>query len=90
MSPQTFAKDKDSLLDYQIDWSRWLDGDTISSSTWTANGDIVIDSNSNTATTATVWLTGGVVGKNYRLTNHIITAAGRAEDRTITVKVRQR
>jgi hypothetical protein len=90
MSPQTFAKDKDSLLDYQIDWSRWLDGDTISSSTWTANGDIEIVSSSNTATATTVWLTGGVVGKNYRLTNHIITAAGRAEDRTITVKVRQR
>jgi len=88
--PHIFAKDVDSLLDYQIDWTRWLDGDTISASTWTANGDIEIVRNSNTATATTVWLTGGVVGTNYRLTNHIITAAGRAEDRTITVKVRER
>jgi hypothetical protein len=28
------TKDKDEVLDYSVDWSRWLNGATISSVTW--------------------------------------------------------
>ena len=30
----TFTKDPDAVLDYSVDWSLWLAGDTISSSEW--------------------------------------------------------
>lgn len=88
--PQSHTKDVDAVLDYTVDWSAWLDGDTISTSTWEADDGITIDSDTNTATTATVWLSGGTLGATYRITNHIVTAAGREDDRTITVKAYQR
>jgi hypothetical protein len=37
-------KDKDEVLDYSVDWSRWLAGATISSITW------YVDDASNTKT----------------------------------------
>lgn len=88
--PQSFVKDPEAILDYPIDWSAWLDGDTIATSTWVAEDGITIDSDTNTATTAVVWLSGGTLGMTYRITNHIVTAGGREDDRTITVKAYQR
>lgn len=93
---QEFEKDPDAVLDYTIDWSDWLDDDTISTSAWATparadeDDDITIDDDSNTTTIATVWLSGGTPGLHYKVTNHIVTADGREEDRTITIKVKQR
>lgn len=90
MSPQAFIKDPDAVLDYSIDWSDWLDDDTIATSTWEAEDDITVDSDSSTSTTTTIWLSGGTVGAKYRVTNHIVTAAGREDDRRITIRIRDR
>lgn len=84
------TKDPSSVLDYQLDWSAWLAGnDTISTSTWSASG-ITIDSDANTSTSATVWLSGGVAGNKYRVTNRIVTAGGRTAERTIEVTCAER
>lgn len=88
--PQTFMKDPDAVLDYQVDWSSWLDTDTISTSAWTVPSGITKDSDTNTDTTATIWLSGGVDGADYDLINHITTANGREDDRTIKVQVRSK
>jgi hypothetical protein len=85
-----FTKDPSAVLDYQIDWSDWLDSDTISSSDWTAQTGITIDSDTNTTTTATVWLSGGTAGKTYRVTNTIVTAGLRTDERSIDIYVTQR
>ncbi len=82
-----FRKDPQAILDYVIDWSDWLDGDTITASTWTAPTGITVDSDSHTTTATTVWLSGGTLGETYSLVNHITTAAGREDDRTIKIKV---
>lgn len=86
---QIFTKDPDAVLDYTVNWATWLDGDTISTSTWTVASGITEDSDSNTTTTATVWLSGGTAGRTYAATNNIVTAAGRENDATITIKVQQ-
>lgn len=86
----SFFKDPQAVLDYAIDWAAWLGDDTIAESTWTAPAGITIDSSESSATAATVWVSGGTVGQTYRLTNHIVTAAGREEDRTITLTVQER
>jgi hypothetical protein len=39
---------------------------------------------------ATVYLSGGSVGSNYAVVNRITTAAGRVDERTITILVRDR
>lgn len=86
-----YSKDPDAVLDYHLDWARWLDGDSLVSSTWTAEpAGITIDSHGLEGDLATVWLTGGTVGQAYRVTNHIVTAQGRADDRTLIVSVRER
>ena len=81
-------KDVDAVLDYTIDWSDvFPTGDDISVSTWTADTGITVDSDTETTTTTTVWLSGGTKGEVYDVTNHATTAAGREDDRTITVQV---
>lgn len=90
MSSNTFHKDPEAVLDYVVDWEDWLDGDTISTSTWTVPTGITKDSDSNSTTTTTIWLSGGTVATRYALVNHIVTAAGREDDRTICVVVKQK
>lgn len=86
-------KDPAEVLDYQVDWdgvNSWLQGDTITSATWTVPAGLTQVSDSRTATTATVWLSGGVVGSRYTVSCAITTAGGRTGKRSFTVVVRQR
>ena len=80
-------KDPNAVVDYQIDWSEWLGTDTIATSTWVVSAGITNVTDSHTNTGTTIWLSGGTDGTAYDLTNHITTAGGRQEDRTITVPV---
>jgi len=83
------TKDPNAVLDYGFDWTAWLDGDTISASSWAVSTGITKDSDSKTTTTTTIWLSGGTNGRNYEATNSIQTAAGRKTDRTMLIKVRE-
>ena len=85
--PQHFLKDPAAVLDYQIDWSDWLDTDTIQTSTWAAATGLTVDSDALTATTTTVWLAGGTAGQSYEITNHIVTVAGREDERTLLIMI---
>lgn len=86
-----FEKDPIANLDYERDWSVWLKaGDTILTSTWTVPAGLTKTDESNTATIATVWLSGGTVGSSYQVTNRIVTAQGRTDERSIQIVVRQR
>lgn len=80
-------KDPDDVVDYSIDWSEWLDGDTIIASSWIVEAGITPDSEAFTTTITTVWLSGGTTGEVYECTNRITTAAGRQRDQTISVRV---
>ena len=85
-----FKKDPSAILDYSIDWSLWLDGDTIQSSSWTVPQGLTKASETNNSTTATVWLSGGTVDQTYTVTNRITTANGRTDERSILIKVEDR
>lgn len=83
-----FIKDPAAMLDYAVDWSRWLaEGETIATSTWTVPAGITSEEEANNSTAAQIWLAGGSVGKRYRVTNKIITSAERQNERTITIEV---
>lgn len=90
---ETITKDPDSRLDYRADWASWLaesaDDDAIDTSEWiiTPDDDLTQDGESQTATTATVWLVGGTLGQLYAVTNRITTAQGRTEDHTIPLLI---
>ena len=87
---QSFIKDPQSILDYTVDWATWLVSDTISTSTWTVPTGLTKVIDSKTTTTATVWLSGGTVGQIHEVTNEIVTAGGRTDDRTIIIAVQQK
>jgi hypothetical protein len=87
----TFIKDPDALLDYTVDWSEWLmEDDEIASADWVVPAGLTEESASNTASTATVWLSGGTAGSEYDVVSRIVTADGREDDRTITIQVTQK
>lgn len=83
-------KDPQSVKDYSIDWTLWLNSDTIATSTWEVNGDLVKDSSGNTPTHASVWLSGGTNGKSYLVRNKIVTAGGRTEVQTLEILVKKK
>lgn len=85
-----FAKDPEAVLDYAVDWSRWLAGDEIVTSEWTVPSGLTKVSDSKTTTKATVWLSGGTVGQSYTVTNRITTTGGRTEERSFTIRVEER
>ncbi len=86
----SYIKDPDAVLDYQWNWATWLPtGDTIASATVTAETGLTVDSDSNTATVVTAWLSGGTVGESYGVTCRVVTADGRTDDRTITIIVQE-
>lgn len=90
----SFFKDPDEKLDYVRDWTARLAGDTIATSDWTRveddPGGLVIDSDTHTDSTATVWLTGGTLGTDVHVTNHVTTAGGREFDKTLRFQIRAR
>lgn len=86
----TFPKDPNAVLDYTIDWTRWLAGDQVATSEWLVPTGLTKVGDSKTASSATVWLSGGTAGQSYMVTNRITTTGGRTEDRSFTIRVEER
>lgn len=71
-------KDNDSVITYGVDWSRYLNGDTIATSTWESSGlNLTAPTNTTTTTGITVGLTGS------RAKNTITTTGGQTFIQTI-------
>lgn len=85
-------KDPNEKKDYGFNWAGTIDdpgiayGDPITASTWDVPSPLVkfSDNFSNGATT--IWLTGGVDGETYILTNHVTTSGGRNYDESIKLR----
>lgn len=85
-------KDPNAVLDFGLNWKRdgdpWLaDGEEIVTSEWIVPAGITMDSESHTATVAIIWLSGGVLGEIYTLTNRITTNQGRTDERDLQVQL---
>lgn len=76
---------ENAILAYTVNWEAVLDGDTISTSTWTAENGGTVASESNTTLIAEAQLSGDP--GRYRFTNKITTAAGDTDERQIVVVV---
>lgn len=98
-------KDKDELLDYSIDWSRFLGTDTISAVTWfidAADGtktqvsstDVVdglqFVQGTYTNTVATIRLGLGTNNKRYKITCKITTVGSLVYERSVLLRVREK
>lgn len=83
-------KDPNEVLDYKIDWSARLAGDTIQTAIWIVPDDIERISDSNTDTTVTIWLAGGIEGAKLTLTSRVTTVGGRTMDQSVGLRIRTR
>lgn len=97
-------KDPQDVLDYAVDWNRSRDGapdgtgmlapsETITDSTWVVQTGLTKEASpapTSVAGKTTVWISGGIAGQRYEITNHITTSQGRQYDKTISVYVRNR
>lgn len=83
--PQSFRKDPDAKLDYSVNWSNWLvDGDHVVDATITVPPGLELVSTTVSGQSVIFWLRGGADGQVYRVVCHVVTAAGREDDRTVT------
>lgn len=88
---QWIEKDPAAVLDYSMDWSSWLEtSETITQSTWSTPPGVAVTNETNSTTIATVWLSGGVVGREYVITNLILTSSGRQDERSFRIRIQNR
>jgi len=96
-------KDPDEILDYSVDWSRFLDAATIASVTWyidNADGvktqyddtDVVNGlqkvSQTETTTVATIRLSLGTNNVQYKLYCSMTDNEGLTAERSVTIRIR--
>ena len=98
-------KDKDEIIDYSIDWSRFLGTDTVAAATWyiedaegvktlvedaeVVNG-LQFVTGTITPTVSTIRLSLGTNNVRYKVTCRISTAQGLQYERTVFVRVREK
>lgn len=98
-------KDKDEIIDYSIDWSRFLNDDTISAATWYINdadgvktsvddADIVNGLQFVTGTisgqVSTIRVSLGTNNIRYTITCRITTAEGLQYERSVYLRVKEK
>ena len=84
-------KDPAEVLDYNIDWTARLAGDTIATSAWAplaSGSSLAIGSTYYISNMTKVWLSGGTLGQTYNLKNTITTAAGETMVETASIFIK--
>lgn len=83
------AIDPLDALDYTLDFTEILAGDTITGTpAWSATAGITIDTpkNTNTTTSATVWLKSGTLGGTFTVECTAVTNGGRTFNRAFKIE----
>ncbi len=82
-------KDPDAVLPYRIDWSAWLAGAAISTSTWVVPSGLTKVSDSIVDAITVVTISGGTAGQTFTITNRITTDDGRTDDRSFELFIKE-
>lgn len=88
--------DPDAILDYVFNWTDWFsvneDNDFIISQTVTVSDDLTLTSSaiSSDGMKVVAWISGGTVNDQSTAVCHIVTSAGRQDDRTMQLWVQER
>lgn len=89
-----YLKDPESRVDYAIDWTPYLDGQSIEASTWSVTpaeeGGIVAEETSFEPARTAARLTGGLTGHCYTVSNQVTFSDGTLDTRSITLRVEKR
>lgn len=82
------AKDPEDVSWWEVDAASFLDGDTISTATFTAPSGITKVTEGNTTTTARIKVSGGTAGISYTFGLTITTAGGQTFQRDCVLKIK--
>lgn len=84
----TLNKDPTATLDYGFDRAAWMSsGDVTSSSVWSGGGLSTTSSSISSHTVATFVTSGGTADTLYKVTNRIVTAQGRTDERSLYLRI---
>lgn len=88
------CKDPQARVDHGFDWSAYLAGQSIVASQWTVTpdeaGGVMVEADAHEAQRTSVWLSGGAVGRLYRVTNRVTLSDGQEDERSSLVRVEER
>jgi len=84
-----YEKDPQETIDLSFAWAPKLDGDTIVTSTFTLPDGLTEESTAIDGSITTIFVSGGTIGRIYRIVNTLTTSGGRTYERTIYVRVRE-
>jgi hypothetical protein len=92
VATKRFEQDPDAVLDYTLDWVDYLveDDFIVDVAFTTSDVALVVNSENFTNTWTSVWLSGGLLAVSYSVVCHITTDAGRQDDRTFMLTIRQK
>ena len=85
-----FVKDPQATLDYAVDWTAYLGESAILTSSWTIDEGLTLTSENVDGLKAVAYISGGVAGKRYALTNeitYIVDGQTLTDQRTIYLRV---
>ena len=90
MSLGMMDKSPDDVLDYDVNFDRWLpEGDRITAVTTSIEGSTaVIGSSEFSDTSVKVWISGGVLGESATVTVEITTLNGRTKETCFRLRIR--
>jgi hypothetical protein len=88
-------KDPEAVLDYSVDWgAEYLGDDLLAESDWSVvpdePGGVTVESSNFDSTTTGVTAAGGIAGRMYRLVNAVVLQSGRADSRSIVLRLESR
>lgn len=89
-----YVKDPQARVDHAIDWSAYLAQQSLVASLWTVSpqedGGLQVEDAVFEAQRSSARLSGGIVGRVYRLTNRVTLSDGQVDERSVTMRVEER
>jgi hypothetical protein len=89
-----YLKDPQARIDHGIDWSAYLGGQSVSASAWFVApdeaGGVTVEASSFEPLRTSVRLSGGAVGRIYRVTNRVTLSDGQVDERSGLFRVEER
>lgn len=83
------VKSPDERLDYDFDFSRWLDaGDTVASALSTITGTATIDLQEVSGTNVKLWVEGGADGETCHVSVEATTTHGRVKEACLRIRIK--
>ena len=83
-----YTKSPAAVLDYTVDWTDFLEeAETISTHSFIAETGVTLGTPALTGARHLVFVSGGTLGRTYRVTSRIITSEGRTQEQSFLLRI---